>query len=68
MPTIKDVRIEQGLTQQELASKANIAYATVSRLERGKHVTKGTLTLICQVLGISPDEVTGVNTTRVRKA
>lgn len=49
---IKHHRIEQQLTQSELANKANISRSTLSLLERGKTVTLATLLQVLRVLDL----------------
>ena len=61
MPTIREVRVERELPQCELARRAGCATGTIVRLEAGKPVSKKVLTAVCNVLEISPSEVTGVN-------
>lgn len=47
---IKHHRIQQQLTQQEVADKANISRSTLSLLERGETVTVSTLLQVLRVL------------------
>lgn len=56
---LKALRIEQALTQQELADKAGVAPNTVARLERGEsepHMS--TARKLAQALGVHPRELT----------
>lgn len=61
---IKNARIEQKLTQEELADKINISVAFMSRIERGGgKVNLKRLTQIAEVLNVSPGYLlTGSNT------
>ena len=43
---IKEVRLEQGMTQEELAVKSGVSRVTISGLESGKLVVTTTDTLI----------------------
>lgn len=61
MTTIRELREKAGLTQNELAGKALVSYASISRAENGKGISKTSLLLICRALGVSEGEVTGVN-------
>lgn len=61
MPTIRDVRIDVGISQAELAARAEVSKGTIIRLEAGKPVSKDTLLQVCRVLEVDASEVTGVN-------
>jgi transcriptional regulator with XRE-family HTH domain len=64
-PTIKQLREARNLTQPELAVKANLSVTTISRIENGRvRANKGILRLICNVLGVSPEEIASVATKR----
>lgn len=56
---IQKIRKLQGLTQDELARKANIPYTTIAKIESGmvKNPTIQTLVKIAKVLGIKVDEL-----------
>ena len=56
---IKRIRAKQGLTQDDLARKANIKYSTLTKIEGGV-VTKPsvqTIAKIAQSLGVSMEEL-----------
>ncbi len=56
---LKALRIENALTQQELADKAGVTVATVARLERNErepHMT--TARKLAQALGVHPRVLT----------
>jgi transcriptional regulator with XRE-family HTH domain len=56
---LKALRIEQALTQEELADKAGVAPNTVARLERNEtepHMS--TARKLAQALGVHPRELT----------
>lgn len=48
---VRDLRVQAGLTQTELARAANVGPATVSRLETGRGGTLSSLIDILRVLG-----------------
>lgn len=51
-PTIRRLRIEQGLTQQKLAEMAGVSETTVVLIETGKHgATIDTASLLLEALG-----------------
>lgn len=58
---IKELRLSQGLTQEQLAIKANIKLATLQKLERGASSIAGarveTIHAIAQVLGVSVEKL-----------
>ena len=56
---IKEARLEQGLTQEELAQKSGISRVTISGLESGKLVvtTTDTLIKIASALGRKVSEI-----------
>jgi transcriptional regulator with XRE-family HTH domain len=49
-----ELRINQGLSQRELAQKANVSNQSVSKLERGGRVRPATLKKIADVFGVKP--------------
>jgi transcriptional regulator with XRE-family HTH domain len=56
---LKALRIEQAITQEELANKAGVATTTVARLERNEnepHMT--TARKLATALGVHPRELT----------
>ena len=48
------LRVNQGLTQRQLASKAGISNATLSKIEHGGGAMPPTLKKIGDVLGVKP--------------
>lgn len=62
---IKEARLEQHITQEELADKLNLSVAFMSRVERGHSaVNLKRLTQIAEVLNVTPGFLlTGSNTT-----
>lgn len=51
-PTIRRLRIEQGLTQQKLAEMAGVSETTIVLIETGKHgATIDTAALLLEALG-----------------
>jgi len=58
MKNIKQLRELKGLTQQELATRAGIGLATLSRLELGKCTpNKSTIAVIASALEVEPGEI-----------
>ena len=57
-------RGSQGLSQEELSSRAGITANTLRRIERGDKVHAGNLSAVCQALGIT----TGGFTAQRRRA
>lgn len=56
---IKKLRLEKDMTQEELAVKAGIPYATLIKIEGGavKNPTINTLQKLAQALEVSVDEL-----------
>ena len=55
---VKDLRIKQGLSQEELADKTGLSLRTIQRIENGESVPRSdTLKRIAIALKVSPDEV-----------
>lgn len=60
MPTIREIRVSQGLTRQDLSNKAHISTATIARLENDGVASRNTILRLCEVLGVQVDDVSGV--------
>ena len=58
--TIYRARIDKGMTQTELAYKANIGISGLSPIEKGRACTMRVFMAICKVLEIDPKDVEGV--------
>jgi transcriptional regulator with XRE-family HTH domain len=58
---IRRARSRQGLSQQELAARSGVAYATVRKIERGETANPGFFTVadIARALGLRLDVMTG---------
>ena len=55
---IKELRIKNNLTQQELASKLNVTYQAVSKWENGKNLPDLViLTEICNIFNIDLNDL-----------
>lgn len=55
---IKQIRQSKGLSQEELAEKANVNLRTVQRLENNINVPRGqTLVLLCNALGVELENI-----------
>lgn len=67
LPRIKEIRIERGLLQKEVAAKMNMKQQQYSRYESGENELKiGTLIEICEALDISADYIIGLSDTPQR--
>ena len=59
---IARLRKEQGLTQVELGAKTDLSQVLISDYERGRlQPSPNTIIKLAQVLGVSTDELLGVN-------
>jgi transcriptional regulator with XRE-family HTH domain len=59
---IKEVRTKQGMTQQELASKARVDLRTIQRIENSEVIPRSyTLKIIAKVLNIDESELLDLN-------
>lgn len=54
MDKLVELRINEGLSQRELAQKANVSNQSVSKLEHGGNLRPATLKKIADVLGVKP--------------
>lgn len=55
---LKKARLEQGLTQENLAEKLDLSVAFLSRVERGNtHINLTRLSEICSLLEVSEGEI-----------
>lgn len=60
---IKKYREELGLTQIEVASKANIAQSSLAQFEREiKSPSSATLKVLADILGVTPNDLYGIST------
>jgi transcriptional regulator with XRE-family HTH domain len=58
MVSLKEARMNQHLTQQELAAAAGVALSTVHRVERGKvRPRRSVIRRISSVLRLAPGEI-----------
>ena len=57
MDKLVELRINEGLSQRELAQKANVSNQSVSKLERGGRVRPATLKKIADVFGVKPTDL-----------
>lgn len=55
MSTLKDLRLEKGYTQEDLAREADVTVAVISRAENGKSISRNTLRRLSKALGVSPE-------------
>jgi transcriptional regulator with XRE-family HTH domain len=60
---VRSLRNDRGLSQEQLAAKANVTHATVSRIERGAHEgTMRTIRKLAKALGVKPQQLIGGTT------
>ncbi len=60
---IKKYRENLGLTQTEVASKANIAQASMCQFENGSKIPSAvTLKVLADILGVTPNDLYGIST------
>lgn len=58
---IKRLRIENGLTQEELAKEVGVSQSAIYLWENGKtDITGGCIVLLAKVLNVSADEILGI--------
>jgi transcriptional regulator with XRE-family HTH domain len=51
---LRELRVNQGLTQRQLARKAGISNTTLAKIERGGGAMPPTLKKLADVLGVTP--------------
>lgn len=56
---VKEYRVEQSLTQEELAKKANVSRYLISRIENGDdvNITKNTMLSIAEALNSTVSDI-----------
>lgn len=54
MDRLKELRINQGFTQRELARRAGLSNTSLWKIERGGGATPPTLKKLAEVLGVRP--------------
>ena len=57
MDRLKELRIDQGLSQRALADRAGLSQTSVWKIERGGGANPATLKKLADVLGIRPTEL-----------
>ncbi|MGH8571291.1 MAG: helix-turn-helix transcriptional regulator, partial [Gammaproteobacteria bacterium] len=62
MENLARIRAARGLTQEELAQASGVSVDTISRLERGTHITarRSTLAALSLALGADPGRLLGI--------
>jgi len=60
---IKKYREDLGLTQTEVASRANIAQSSLSQFENGSKIPSAvTLKVLAEIFGVTPNDLYGIST------
>ena len=60
---IKKYREDLGLTQTEVASRANIAQSSLSQFENGSKIPSAvTLKTLSEIFGVTPNDLYGIST------
>lgn len=59
---VRQRREELGISRERLAVDLNIHSSTIGRLERGQLPTTTTMVAIAKALGLSLDEIVGIET------
>ena len=54
---LKELRIDQGLSQRALADRAGLSQTSVWKIERGGGANPATLKKLADVLGVRPTEL-----------
>jgi transcriptional regulator with XRE-family HTH domain len=57
---LKELRIDQGLSQRALADRAGLSQTSVWKIERGGGANPATLKKLADVLGVRPTELVKV--------
>lgn len=60
MATVRELRKAKKMSQTKLAELAHIGRTTLYRIEKGKDANEATIYAIAQVLGVEPQEISGV--------
>ena len=59
---IKSIRQKRGLSQTELAEKAQMSYSALNKAENGKAIIRlDNFIKLCQVLQVAPDDILRLN-------
>lgn len=56
MKTLKEVWVSKGMTEEDVAVKADVSVRTVSRINKGEKVQTRMLRRVCTALGLSVEE------------
>ena len=57
MDKLKDLRIDQGLSQRALAQRAGLSQTSIWKIERGGGANPATLKKLADVLGVRPTDL-----------
>jgi transcriptional regulator with XRE-family HTH domain len=57
LPSLRHLRVQRALHQEELANMAGVSMATLWRIETGRPATLDTVRKLADALGVSPAEL-----------
>jgi transcriptional regulator with XRE-family HTH domain len=58
MPTLKEIRLDKLISQEDLAKKSGVSSVTINRLERGHQKPNfKTIHKLADALGVDPHEI-----------
>ena len=65
---IKDIRMEKGMTQEELAEKIGVSASFLGHIERGTRIASlETLVKLCQALDTDPNYLLAASTSSITR-
>ena len=67
MPTLRDIRLQKGWTQAQLANKSDVSTTTVSNAERGLGIQELTARKLCKALEVEFETVEQLNVLKERR-
>ena len=57
---VRDLRATMGLTQAQVAERADLTRATINRIEQGRTIPGiGTLARVAEAIGVTEEQITG---------
>ncbi len=54
---LRDVRLQRGVSQKELAARASLSTTQISSIEHGRHITLDSVVALATVLDVSLDYI-----------